>query len=140
MNLLAIVVNILAARRKKGAKEGPRPSVLPRLEPLEDRTVLAVYTWIGKGADSNWTTYQNWATVDAAGETHALTAARPFTAADTFAFTSLSKNANSIDNISGLTIGTLNVRPGYTGAITLAKDLTLTNGGLLGDAATIQGG
>ena len=33
---------------------------IPRLERLEDRTVPAVATWDGGGADNHWTTAANW--------------------------------------------------------------------------------
>jgi hypothetical protein len=37
--------------------------VCPSLEELESRDVPSGFRWVGKGADSNWTTKENWLVV-----------------------------------------------------------------------------
>ena len=49
----------LGSRRIRRAKRRPKPRSTA-LEPLEERTLLAVSIWDGGGADNNWMTAANW--------------------------------------------------------------------------------
>lgn len=50
----------LRRRRRRARRTATRWGRISALESLEERTLLAVATWDGGGANDNWTTAENW--------------------------------------------------------------------------------
>src|SRR5689334_6557 len=99
------------------------------LESLESREMLATDTWIGAGADANWTTAANWQgnVVPTAAADDIVFAATP-TSAQTFVNVNANATASTFNSI------TFN-GSGYT--LSGASALTINAGGITNAAAAI---
>src|SRR5262249_42456282 len=94
----------------------------PRVEELEPRWVPTTLTWNGPAAGL-WDNAANWDRKEAPKN------------GDTLIFTGVGgKDTNSTDNITGLALERLIVKPGYQSTITLNKSLIVNSN------ATIEGG
>jgi hypothetical protein len=99
-------------RNRRRQQPGRKP-FRPWVESLEDRVIPAVLTWTGQGTTNNWSEAANW-----------NTGTGP-TSADTLIFDGTTgKNAVGDAAFAG-TVSQLQINSGYTGAITLNRNLTL---------------
>src|SRR5947209_4321285 len=96
---------------------------LPQCESLESRLVPATLTWTGLGTTTNWSQAANWST------------AHVPTSADTVVFDGTSGKNATVDAGFGGTVSKLLINSGYTGAVTLNRNLTLL-GAFSQDAGT----
>ena len=103
-------------RRRTGQFDRRRKGLSRRhlaLEPLEDRRVLSIVTWDGGGTTNDWSEPANWSTD-----------LLP-TASDEIIFDATSTKDSVVNVEFDGTIRQLQINSGYTGAVTLARNLTV---------------
>jgi hypothetical protein len=133
-----VVANCSPAGRRRRHVGQRRPGRDFRLEPLEDRCVMASLLWVGNGAPPLlWSTGANWANT-ANGK-----AAVPANG-DTLIFDTThsvgginGSGANNTNDIAGLTLASLQVS-NYGGTITLNNSLVVTDDSVI-SSGTITG-
>ncbi len=79
------------------------------------RTQAATITWDGEGADNNWSTCTNWVGDVCPGS------------GSTVSFTSISQTDSIIDPGFGSSIYRIELQANYTGTLTFARDIDVTN-------------
>ena len=129
-------------------------SCRPRLEWMEERTLLSNVSWTGNAHDNNWDTPGNWSTDSLPGMGDDVTIN---TSADVVHSDSMTDTINSLTSSQPLTIsgGTLSIASAFTtsstltisggtlndpGAITVAGLLTLSGGGISGSGTVTANG
>jgi hypothetical protein len=88
-------------------------------------TKAATITWVGAGADTNWSTAANWSTNSVP------------TATDIVVFDGTNTGNSTIDSGFSGTVAGVQINSGYTGTITQARSLTISGNFLM---ATSTGG
>src|SRR4051794_6559294 len=87
------------------------PRYRPKVELLEARNLLAIFTWTGAGADSNWSTPANWDANAVPG------------VSDSVAFNASGTKDAIVDAAFAGTVASLDSRWSHT--LTLARSLTV---------------
>jgi hypothetical protein len=129
-------------------------SFRPRLEWMEERTLLSNVSWTGNAHDNNWDTPGNWNTNSLPGPADDVTIN---TSADVVHSDSVTDTINSLTSTQPLTIsgGTLSIATAFTtsstltisggtlndaGAVTVGGLLTLSGGGISGSGTVTANG
>src|SRR6476619_3354251 len=99
---------------------------LIRMESLEERMLLATFTWDGGGATTNWSDADNWDQVPAATPGPS----------DDVVFNATSAKASVLDAAFTASIRGLSINAGYTNTVSLANTLTVTTNGVNWGAGT----
>ena len=117
----------IVARRRRGSECRWSRVLTPRMEDLEDRTILSTVTWVGTNG-GNWDTAANWspAGVPTSGDSVVIEPSSAETIvhdlSQTDSVLSLTTNSNATLNLSG---GSLNIG---SGSSTLGGPVTVDSG------------